>query len=68
MPQHESECAGKEIEFSWQPCSRCQSKLGGNRHEWFKGSELLGHVCLDCFNEIECGATPSEKEVTECTH
>ena len=56
-----SEHTGKELGFSWSSCDRCNSKLGGDRFEWFtlhtakigQRAEEEGEVCGDCLMEIE---------------
>jgi hypothetical protein len=55
-----SEHTGNDMGFSWSACDRCESKLGGDRFEWFiilneigknEVSEM-GECCGDCLEEI----------------
>ena len=45
--------------FSWSPCDRCGSALGGSRHEWhFRergGNSDDGLICSDCLYAIAYG-------------
>lgn len=47
--------------FSWSPCDRCGSTLGGERHQWYyresgqPDSEC--QICTDCMYAIEYGGT-----------
>ncbi len=52
------ECTGDSLGFSWRPCDRCGSKLGGERHEWtyaVHGEMREGDICTDCLINIEYG-------------
>jgi len=52
---------GEHKGFSWEPCAKCGSALGGDRWEWLALvqkrthapiAENRGDICADCFDEI----------------
>lgn len=56
MAEYTHESAGRQESFSWSPCPRCGSKLGGSRFEWNyrdENDEIQQDVCcIDCVFEI----------------
>ena len=63
------EHTGDSEGFSWSPCDRCGSRLGGERHYWQVlegrpdgGMDLVqeGRICVDCLYEVNYGHKPEE--------
>lgn len=52
MAEYAYESTGDSTGFSWSSCDRCDSGLGGERHEWsYRGENdniCTGEICTDC--------------------
>ena len=48
-------CSDNCPSFSWSPCDKCRSTLGGDRHdaiEWENNISYPVEICCDCLVEI----------------
>lgn len=62
LSEYHSLHTGDEQGFSWAPCCRCHSTLGGDRFELWglkkaparsgMTPELIGNCCLDCHDSV----------------